>query len=360
MIIHTTAKLAEKLKIHPSPQPVADDLLSWRAHYVQEHGYQFVVFMNDASRLTVVINHAIAPRLKKLEELFFHNLRETLLDLSVNPDVIDRYITDLGEVTYAKNTDRKKTAQLNKNTESVWAALRNRTDDVEISTWTNGAMYNLSGQDEFLVPREKIVELLARYGLPVRKARAFDLTVRLELGGEDAVRRLRVSDRMTFQQLHKILQAAFDWHDYHLYRFGFFTDWGESPYYTQPDFELVSWEDEVLEDPELTLMDGLRLCDYVPRYRKIVYTYDYGDDWRHYIEVDDVIEDCQEELPVLLSGEGNTPPEDVGGIGGYAEFLDIVADPSREDYEFMTEWAKGQWWRPFDFEKTVRRVGISW
>ena len=80
-------------------------------------------------------------------------------------------------------------------------------------------------------------------------------------------------------------------------------------------------------------MAGVKLCDYLPMYNKILYRYDYGDDWHHYIEVENIIEDCGDSLPILLSGDGDAPPEDVGGAGGFAEFLEVMADPGHEDYE---------------------------
>ena len=64
MVLHLTKKLADKLKMVPVVQKATDELFSWRANYVQEHGQRFVVFMNDASRFTVVLNEAKAAKLK--------------------------------------------------------------------------------------------------------------------------------------------------------------------------------------------------------------------------------------------------------------------------------------------------------
>ena len=355
MILHLTKKLADKLKLSPVSEPAADEFYSWRANYVQEHGFRFVVFMNDASRFTVIINEAKAEKLKKLPEVFVKTLRETLLAISVNPEVIDRYITELGEISYAKNSDRKKTAQLNKNTETAWWALRDLTDNVDISVFANEMIYNTSGSDEVLVPKEKMLEMLGRYGLPVRKCRAFDLNVHLDLGSRKAIRRLRVPASITFERLHKLLQKAFSWKNYHLYSFGLFKEWSEH-YYARPDIELVMEPDSFEANPEAKSMAGMKLSDYIPEYRKILYVYDFGDYWRHYIDIENITDDCGEELPVLLSGEGDAPPEDVGGSGGFAEFLEIIADPEHEDYEHLTAWAKSQWWKPFDFEWVARSV----
>ncbi len=356
MILHLTKKLAGKLKLTPPTADTADGLLSWRANYIQELGQQFVVFMNDESRFAIVLNDAKAARLKNLQELFFETLRATLRALGVNPDVIDSYITELGNIAYAKNSNAKKTAQLNRNTETVWWALDRVTSDLELSLYANSIIFNVSGADEVIVPREKMLELLSRYGLPVRKFQAFDINVRLDLNGDkDAVRKLRVPTYMTFKQLHRVLQTAFNWRDCHLYNFKIFKQWSED-YFARPEAELVMIEEDLEDNPDARLMAGVSLSEYLPKYRKILYTYDYGDNWHHYIELENVIEDCDEDLPILLSGEGDSPPEDVGGTGGYADFLEILADPSHEDYNHLTAWAKSQKWKPFDFKQTASRV----
>ncbi|MDR2711758.1 MAG: plasmid pRiA4b ORF-3 family protein [Clostridiales bacterium] len=355
MILHITKKLADKLKLLPTVELVKDGLHSWRANYVNEDGYCFVVIMNDASRFTVVINEAKAEKLKKLPELFIQTLCNTLLSFNVNPEVIDRYIEEIGEITYSKNSDRKKTTQLTKNTNDTWWALRDLSDDVELSVYVNRMIYNTSGTDEVFVPVEKMLELLSKYGLPVRKCHAFDLEVRLDLDGNDAVRKLRVPANLSFEQLHKLLQTAFGWLDHHLYSFGMFKKWSDD-YYAFPDLELALGEDCSDGNPDAIIMKGWKLSDYIPEYRNILYKYDFGDEWHHYIRVENIIEDCGDDLPLLLSGAGNAPPEDVGGSGGFAEFLDIIADPSHSMHTYMTEWAKSQHWKTFNFNAIARRV----
>jgi len=355
MVLHLTKKLADKLKLSPAVETAEDELFSWRANYVQENGFRFVVFMNDASRFTLVVNEAKANKLKKLPELFVQTLRETFLALSVNPEVIDRYIAELGDISYAKNTDRKKTAQLNKSTDEVWRALHCSADDIELSLFASARLCDISSTGNFFVPTERMLNLLGKYGLPVLKTRALDLCVRLDLEGRDAVRRLRVPANITFERLHKLLQAAFEWRNYHLYNFGLFKEWKKNAY-AQPDVSLVASEDDLEISPGAKLMAGVKLSDYVPEYRKILYMYDYGDDWHHYIEVESVIDDCEEKLPVLLFGEGDAPPEDVGGPAGVAEFLEVIADPKHKAYEHVADWAKSQWWSPFHFEAVAYRV----
>jgi len=39
-----------------------------------------------------------------------------------------------------------------------------------------------------------------------------------------------------------------------------------------------------------------------------------------------------------MAGENACPPEDVGGVPGYADFLAILADPKHEEHTNMRNW----------------------
>ncbi|WP_345789159.1 plasmid pRiA4b ORF-3 family protein [Pelotomaculum propionicicum] len=52
--------------------------------------------------------------------------------------------------------------------------------------------------------------------------------------------------------------------------------------------------------------------------------------------------------PQILAGEGACPPEDVGGLGGYEEFLEAWNDPNHPEHEAMRQWGESQHYRDFD------------
>jgi Plasmid pRiA4b ORF-3-like protein len=69
---------------------------------------------------------------------------------------------------------------------------------------------------------------------------------------------------------------------------------------------------------------------------RIDYVYDFGDDWQHQIVLEKTLVPTPESVyPACIAGERNSPPEDVGGIDGYAEFLEAIADPEHEEHEAM-------------------------
>jgi len=122
----------------------------------------------------------------------------------------------------------------------------------------------------------------------------------------------------TLPELHELLQAAVGWTDSHLHQFVT----GESRYGV-PDLDAM--EDERDEA-------GVLLRDLPAHFS---YLYDFGDGWDHTVEV---IGRGDDE-PGCRYGEGMCPPEDVGGVSGYAELLAVLADPAHEDHGQMREWA---------------------
>jgi hypothetical protein len=56
--------------------------------------------------------------------------------------------------------------------------------------------------------------------------------------------------------------------------------------------------------------------------------------------------DSDAMYPCCIAGERRCPPEDVGGIGGYTDYLEATADPNHEEHEQVMMW-RG----PFDPEE---------
>lgn len=60
-----------------------------------------------------------------------------------------------------------------------------------------------------------------------------------------------------------------------------------------------------------------------------VYGYGYGDNWRHDVTREKILPALGMVRPVCLAGERHCPPEDVGGVPGYAEFLEVIFEPGQ-------------------------------
>jgi hypothetical protein len=76
--------------------------------------------------------------------------------------------------------------------------------------------------------------------------------------------------------------------------------------------------------------------------RRFTYVYDLGDHWEHSVIVEDLVMPTPGLPPVrCLAGESACPPEDVGSAGGYADFLEILRDPTHDEHASMLEWVGG-------------------
>ena len=72
---------------------------------------------------------------------------------------------------------------------------------------------------------------------------------------------------------------------------------------------------------------------------RLSYTYDFGDDWEHGILVE-AVDDAEAGVsyPRCVAGRRACPPEDCGGIWGYSDLLEILADPAHKEHEDRLEW----------------------
>lgn len=90
-----------------------------------------------------------------------------------------------------------------------------------------------------------------------------------------------------------------------------------------------------------------------------IYMYDFGDGWKHQLEVIEINNSPQNELlPSLVSGQNACPQEDCGGPYRYREIIEIFADPSHEEYETIAEWL-GQKFNPTAFNKLSIEKGLG-
>jgi len=333
MIVHPTNSYGDKLRIVFKRDVAIDPLYAWRANWVKRLGRRVALFMNEMTKFVVVINDAELPVLKNIEEHFHDVLGKTLQRIGVDQAIIDQYQADLGDFIYTKNTDGTIIATHNHVIRELPWAMRRTEDNVELSyLCSNRSIPSRIGEPPFR-PLDEMLEALSRYGSPVRKTTAADLTVRLGFDDKETVRRLRVPANISFARLHDVLQAAFEWKNAHPH-----------------SFTLSG------TDGETVLADGDALSDHAAAGTEIVYTYESGYEWRHHIMIDSIIEGCEDVLPVLLSGEGDVPKEDASGPTGWASRFAETADPDDPDYEWQKQWAESQRWRRFDYESLARKV----
>jgi len=137
--------------------------------------------------------------------------------------------------------------------------------------------------------------------------------------------------------LHSALQVVMGWKDSHLHQFekdG--KKWGIVQLYDDQNLDVI---DE----------DGVKIGDLMKSEgESMIYVYDFGDNWRHKVVLEQIIPVTDAlKTPICLDGARRCPPEDVGGVSGYERFLEVIFDPTHQDYEDLVVWAGG----PFQAEE---------
>jgi hypothetical protein len=165
----------------------------------------------------------------------------------------------------------------------------------------------------------------------------YQLKIKLPGSTPSIWRRVLVPATITMSKLHRVFQVVMGWRDCHLHRFLI-----DGIYYSTPIPD-TDWEDVGETDYR-----RLRLSQLVPASRLIFrYEYDFGDGWNHEILVEKILdEEPGKSYPVCLEGKRACPPEDVGGLGGYGHFLNVMRNPDHREHESLSDWYGG----PFDPE----------
>ena len=145
------------------------------------------------------------------------------------------------------------------------------------------------------------------------------LWIKLDDVAPAVARRVEVPLTIRLDRLHLVLQAAMGWTNSHLYeiRAGD-VGWGI------PD---PAFGDGPLDASKARLADVLEDVGA----KSLKYLYDFGDGWEHTVRIERVTDAVPGiTYPRLIKAVGRCPPENVGGPGGYGEFLAASADPDHE------------------------------
>ena len=146
-------------------------------------------------------------------------------------------------------------------------------------------------------------------------------------------RRLLVPSSLTLAQLHDVLQTSMGWQNGHMHEFRMGRRYFGRPF---PDEKLMGLPPT--ENERTThLSDVLRTVK-----DRLTYTYDLGDSWEHDIVVEKQLPaDSHATYSICVDGRLACPPEDCGGIPGYYNLLDALADTHHPEHEELSEWIGG-------------------
>ena len=158
-------------------------------------------------------------------------------------------------------------------------------------------------------------------GLPV-----FQLKITLEDIEPPIWRRIQTHD-CSLAELHEIIQFCMDWDDDHLHAF----EIGEEQY---ADLSHGAALNDCGDSQSVRLSDLVGQETY-----RFIYEYDFGDSWRHIIEIEDtLLPEEHVRYPRCLDGRHAGPPEDCGGPWRYPDFVEALQNLDHPEHEEQLEW----------------------
>lgn len=117
-------------------------------------------------------------------------------------------------------------------------------------------------------------------------------------------RRVLIDANASFSTLHLLAQLAMGWGNCHLYQFG----------YKEYDGIQIGIPDEDYDDGRTIDANDVPIADFLNTENpKILYTYDFGDNWTHEITLEKQLPAVAGQLPRCTAGKGMCPPENCGG-----------------------------------------------
>jgi hypothetical protein len=369
MLIQCTRKLLDRLEIKPESQVDEDPLFSWHANLITIEHRRAVILLNDKNFYTIVLYGLKAKDFEGFDDIVPTAIYKTFQKENIRNDVIEQYLSHAGQIRYAKAKNRSILARLNNACSVVryYADLLDGDSIPQPSASIKASRYIVGGKNgKYMYPNKEMYKDLENLcGKSIFDCMAVVIRVTLDLENRSVWRKLIVPLNTTFDALHEILQIAFGWKDYHLHEFFVYSDEKiqndlyryHSSYHKEeymPIVKLVCDDDNEYGFENIIparVEKGVALSEYIPKYRKLRYIYDFGDYWDHYIDVEKVVDDYFFNYATCIEGEGNAPPEDVGSASGYEEFLKIIADEQHPEHERMVEWGRYQGYEDFDIEE---------
>lgn len=173
-----------------------------------------------------------------------------------------------------------------------------------------------------------------------KSKREFHIRVKLDNAPVSIWRELVVPSNITLELLAYVLIDAMGWKHEHLYQF-------------KGKDQVIYVNSHEIKEQENSFMAFFTRAEYRnsektslemvlrPKSGRMKFEYDYGDSWMHELWVKGTRDYAAAEEPVikLLKAKGECPPEDCGGVWGYARFLELnkKEDKSEDDKEQL-EW----------------------
>jgi len=188
-------------------------------------------------------------------------------------------------------------------------------------------------------------------------------------------RQLVLDPRLTLEQLHTVLQVAFNWQNCHMHQF----HEKDGRRYALPTPFDHDFSEGVTDERKVCLADV-----FDDEGKRLAYEYDFGDSWIHvvafegrvgpdrinypsdtFIKAGKSVFSGKERAAMCIAGARNGPPEDCGGVFGLDDMLKLrrkakksLTRDERELLDWLGEWDP-EWLDLSSINQNLGRVRVK-
>lgn len=136
MQVALTKKLADAMGIKPAAaREDGNPLFTWTANWTRvwdnHEADDILVLVNNATRFTVAIYQVKRQDIKKTPDMLLPAIKNTLLAMNLNPELVEEYLRLAGEIELVRNHNRRAAGWVSKAGLECAFTVGRRYDGVE-------------------------------------------------------------------------------------------------------------------------------------------------------------------------------------------------------------------------------------
>ncbi|MDQ6418012.1 hypothetical protein RB620_01050 [Paenibacillus sp. LHD-117] len=140
-VLKFTQDLMKDMKVTPMEMESISDLYSWHAHIYKLNNRKHIIFINDLSRLCVIIDGVRTAQIKTLKEKFFSTLEEYLISEGVSQNLVNSYLANGSEIIISKTNNRSVLGTMKEITMYTTDTHLEFRNHIERMKWLNKLIY---------------------------------------------------------------------------------------------------------------------------------------------------------------------------------------------------------------------------
>ncbi len=167
MLIQCTQILLEQLNREPVTISPNNPLYNWHATKRIYDGEETLIFVNDLSRITIILRGIDKDKLANIERYFVHALHEYFQVEHIPEAIIDKFMEDMGTIQFTTTSDRSMVARLNRialDGEFNFAYHEGKDSYflIELSRYMNHSVTKNYEGDTYIKPVDKLREIFEK------------------------------------------------------------------------------------------------------------------------------------------------------------------------------------------------------